>query len=419
MLLTRVVIRWRGSAMETGALETPSADVRLELLPQQNHQPGALVSSELVLPRQTFREIANPLALMQRVQVAMVALQPFLPEDVPELLEPARLLFGALALQIGEIGRRRGVLGQQPAAPVLLQVDHLPIRQHLDQLTLRVGIEVQHLPKVRVHPDNLGALLRPQLLAGPRIAEPLLHLGALAGMLLFRNVAADILPGLARLGTGAKNSPDSLPGRTARRRRGPWGCVCHDYHPLVRLHLTDGVQTTWVERIIVPVKREGVQMNSARLGPFLVAVTAAVPLMVALAQGQKEPLEGTWLLDVHKSNFTPQPGPKGQMRTYSLADGLEKMTSRGINGQGKSTLVHYEARYDGKDYDMVGSLGGNRISLKRIDKLTTQSTEKREGKPVIVATRRVSADEKTLTVETKGTLPDGRLLQATMVFQRQ
>ena len=160
-------------------------------------------------------------------------------------------------------------------------------------------------------------------------------------------------------------------------------------------------------------------MNSARLGPFLVAVTAAVPLMVALAQGQKEPLEGTWLLDVHKSNFTPQPGPKGQMRTYSLADGLEKMTSRGINGQGKSTLVHYEARYDGKDYDMVGSLGGNRISLKRIDKLTTQSTEKREGKPVIVATRRVSADEKTLTVETKGTLPDGRLLQATMVFQRQ
>jgi len=160
-------------------------------------------------------------------------------------------------------------------------------------------------------------------------------------------------------------------------------------------------------------------MNSARLGPFLVAVTAAVPLLVALAQGQKEPLEGTWLLDVHKSNFTPQPGPKGQMRTYSLTDGLEKMTSRGISGQGKSTLVHYEARYDGKDYDMVGSLGGNKISLKRIDQFTTQSTEKRAGKPVIVATRRVSADAKTLTVETKGTLPDGRSLQSTMVFQRQ
>jgi sensor domain CHASE-containing protein len=94
------------------------------------------------------------------------------------------------------------------------------------------------------------------------------------------------------------------------------------------------------------------------------------------------------------------------------------MTSRGISGDGKATFVQYQARYDGKDYDMAGSIGGNKISLKRIDRLTTQSTQKRDGKPVIVATRRVSTDEKTLTVETKGTLPDGRMLESTMVFAR-
>lgn len=160
-------------------------------------------------------------------------------------------------------------------------------------------------------------------------------------------------------------------------------------------------------------------MNRARLGIFRAAIAALICSAVVQAQGHREPLEGTWLLDVGKSRFMPLPGPKGQMRTYALTDGLEKMTSRGISGDGKSTFVRYEARYDGKDYDIIGSSGGNRISLKRLDRLTTQSTQKRGGKPVIVATRRVSNDEKTLTVETHGTLPDGRTLDATMVFQRK
>ena len=156
-------------------------------------------------------------------------------------------------------------------------------------------------------------------------------------------------------------------------------------------------------------------MQRARLGSFLAALLTA---MYSVAVQAREPLEGNWLLDVGKSTFTPSPGPKGQMRTYAMSDGLEKMTARGMSGDGKSTLVQYQARYDGKDYDIVGSTGGNKISLRRIDKLTTESTQKRDGKPVIVATRRVSPDEKTLTVETKGTLPDGRMLQATMVFHR-
>jgi len=161
------------------------------------------------------------------------------------------------------------------------------------------------------------------------------------------------------------------------------------------------------------------RMNRARLGVLGAAIAALICSAVVQAQDQREPLEGTWLLDVGKSRFMPMPGPKGQMRTYVLTDGLEKMTSRGISGEGKSTFVHYQARYDGKDYDIIGSTGGGKISLKRLDRFTTQSTQKRDGKPVIVATRRVSSDEKTLTVETHGTLPDGTALNATMVFQRK
>ncbi len=160
-------------------------------------------------------------------------------------------------------------------------------------------------------------------------------------------------------------------------------------------------------------------MNKARRGTLFAAILAASYSLLAPAQDHGQPLDGTWLLDVGKSTFTPPPGLKGQMRTYASSDGLEKMTARGINSEGKPTLVHYEARYDGKDYDIVGSSGGTRISLKRIDRLTTEATEKRDGKPAIIATRRVSEDGKTLTIDTSGTLPDGRALQATLVFRRK
>jgi hypothetical protein len=160
-------------------------------------------------------------------------------------------------------------------------------------------------------------------------------------------------------------------------------------------------------------------MNRARLGTFLAAAIVALQSPGLQAQNGKEPLEGTWLLDVGRSTFMPPPGLKGQMRTYSMSHGLEKMTARGIGNDGKPTLVKYEARYDGHDYEITGSAGGTRICLRRIDKQTTEATEKRDGKPTIIATRRVSDDGKTLTVETHGLLPDGRRLRATLVFRRE
>jgi hypothetical protein len=150
---------------------------------------------------------------------------------------------------------------------------------------------------------------------------------------------------------------------------------------------------------------------------FLVAVFAALPV-AALAGQAPNPLFGTWLLNRAKSTFTPAPGPKGQMRTYAPAGDGEKLTARGIDAEGKSTLVRYTAKYDGHDYAMTGSSGGNRISLTRIDNLTTRSTQKRDGKPVIVATRTVSLDGKTLTVLTKGTTTKGEIIDALMVFDR-
>jgi hypothetical protein len=107
------------------------------------------------------------------------------------------------------------------------------------------------------------------------------------------------------------------------------------------------------------------------------------------------------------------------MRTYAQVGDAEKLTAKGIDAEGKPTLVRYTARYDGKDYAITGSSGGDVISLRRIDEFTTQSTQKRAGKAVIFATRTVSKDGKTLTVTTKGTTVKGEVMDAVMIFEKR
>lgn len=161
-------------------------------------------------------------------------------------------------------------------------------------------------------------------------------------------------------------------------------------------------------------------MRISRRTVFLAAAALAVTFpLFAQPAFAADPLEGKWLLNVEKSVFRGSTGPKGQLRTYEMSDdGVETMTATGVSAEKKPTLVRYEARYDGKDYEMTGSLGGDSISLRRIDALTTEATQKRDGKRTIVAVRKVSSDGKTLTVTSKGTTPSGRVVDAVQIFER-
>lgn len=148
------------------------------------------------------------------------------------------------------------------------------------------------------------------------------------------------------------------------------------------------------------------------------AALAALFQATGLSAEASNPLIGTWQFNPAKSTFTGL-APKGQLRTYAIAGDAEKLTAKGISADGKPTLVKYTARYDGKDYAITGSSGGDMISLKRIDEFTTESTQKRAGKAVIITTRVVSKDGKTLTVTSKGTNAKGETMNNVMVFDRR
>ena len=159
-------------------------------------------------------------------------------------------------------------------------------------------------------------------------------------------------------------------------------------------------------------------MSSCTRRALLASVFLAGLPFAAFA-ADPDPLLGSWQLNLPKSTFNPGPGPRGQLRIYTRDGDLEKLTAKGVGSDGKPALVRYSARYDGKDYAITGSAGGELISLKRIDDFTTQSTQKQAGKPAITTTRTVSRDLKTLTVTTQGTGPHGEKLDHRMLFDRR
>jgi len=140
---------------------------------------------------------------------------------------------------------------------------------------------------------------------------------------------------------------------------------------------------------------------------------------LSLSAQVTDPAAGTWELNLAKSKFSPGPAPKSQTRTYEVTGADVKYTLKGIDAEGKPTLVQYTAKYDGKDYPVTGSQDFDAIALKRVDAVTAEATLKKGGKVAQTATRVVSKDGKTLTLTTNGKDAKGQAVNNILVFDRR
>jgi hypothetical protein len=144
----------------------------------------------------------------------------------------------------------------------------------------------------------------------------------------------------------------------------------------------------------------------------LFAVTT--PAARVLAQNA-DPLSGTWELDLAKSKLS-SPAPKSQTRTYDVAGNTVKATSKGVSAEGKPTAVQFTARFDGKDYPIMGLPNADTIALKKIDDFRGTATLKKNGKVTITNTRTIAKDGKTMTIKSKGTDAKGEKIDDVWVF---
>ena len=128
---------------------------------------------------------------------------------------------------------------------------------------------------------------------------------------------------------------------------------------------------------------------------------------------------GTWKLNTAKSKFSPGPGPQSlTLRFESTADGI-KVTSDGVDGEGKSMKGMYTSKWDGKDVPWAGNPNADTAAPKRIDANNYENVWKKGGKVTITAKAVVSADGKTLTTTQTGTNAKGEAVNSTAVYDRQ
>ena len=129
---------------------------------------------------------------------------------------------------------------------------------------------------------------------------------------------------------------------------------------------------------------------------------------------------GTWKLNVDKSKYTPAPFPfKSLSMIRSASDGGVKVTSTGVQADGKPSNSSYTAKYDGKDCPVTGA-PWDTIALKQVDADTLTFTAKQaSGKFHATGRTVISKDGKTMTTTVSGTDADGKALSATLVYDKQ
>lgn len=155
-------------------------------------------------------------------------------------------------------------------------------------------------------------------------------------------------------------------------------------------------------------------LRTALAGLALAALTLAPGTGVA-----SDPSMGTWKLNVAKSKFSPGPAPKSITTTFEPSGKGVKWSGVRVNEDGKSSRAEFTANYDRKDYPVKGSPTADAVALRRINNLTTERVNKKDGNVVSTEIREVAKNGKSYVTTVKGKTASGEPIDHRMVFDRQ
>src|ERR1700731_925110 len=130
-----------------------------------------------------------------------------------------------------------------------------------------------------------------------------------------------------------------------------------------------------------------------------------------------DPMIGTWKLNEAKSKIGA--GPKNTTVIYEAAGDSVKVTTDGIDGDGKPLHSEWTGKYDGKDYPVTGDPSTDTRSYKKVNDHTLAFTNKKGDRVTVSGRGVVSADGKTRTVTLTGTDSKGKKFTSTAVYDKQ
>jgi hypothetical protein len=144
------------------------------------------------------------------------------------------------------------------------------------------------------------------------------------------------------------------------------------------------------------------------------AVILAMSLRLFAADS---PFSGTWKLNLAKSKMTP-PLPKSDIAVVDADDSGVKLTEDLIDDKGQTLKISWEAKFDGKDYPVIGDPSSDSVSYRRVNANRLTSQTKKGGKVATDATIVVSKDGKITTVNYTDH-SQGKPVKGTGVYDKQ
>ncbi len=131
------------------------------------------------------------------------------------------------------------------------------------------------------------------------------------------------------------------------------------------------------------------------------------------------PLLGTWRLNVARSTYHPGPAPRSQTITFTAVDNGLKVTTTIYNADGSETVTHYVARYDGGVHPVTNLDNADHVAMRRIDALTDERTDSKDGVVTGYRIRTVAADRRSYTVFGEGTNSKGVKFRHVLLYEKQ
>jgi hypothetical protein len=158
-------------------------------------------------------------------------------------------------------------------------------------------------------------------------------------------------------------------------------------------------------------------MRINRLPVF--ATTLLIAALVLIVAANADQHSGTWKMNPAKSKYSPGPAPKDVTVKVESDENGVTIDADGTNADGTPTHVEYSAKFDGKDYAIIGTYADT-VSVKRIDANTMQAIlKKKDGQLMMTVITTVSTDGKTRTSTFKGKDGQGREVNNVVVYDKQ
>jgi hypothetical protein len=124
---------------------------------------------------------------------------------------------------------------------------------------------------------------------------------------------------------------------------------------------------------------------------------------------------GTWVANVAKSTYSPDPAPKSSTLTISATGVTVDIAA----ADGSAQHWAYGGTYDGKPVPVTGNPNADTASRKRLSPTTTETTFTKAGKVTSVNTSVVAADGKTMTITAKGTNAQGKPMLNVQLYEKK